>query len=280
MYSLDMVARMSTARSGDVFGPYRLEEALGEGRMGVVFRATDVRDDRAVALKLLRPELAEDRAYVRRFVREGDIALQLRHPHVVSVLERGESGGALYLAAEFVPGRQLAEVVVERPLDEAEAARIAAQIASALDAVHAHGLVHRDVKPANVIVTPSGTALLTDFGVARGEADTTLTKAGHVVGTVDYLAPEVIRGEPATPSSDIYSLGCLAYECVSGKPPFADRTVVDACLAHLRDDPPPLDTVAPPFAESLLRALAKDPAARPPTATGYARLLRAAARDR
>jgi eukaryotic-like serine/threonine-protein kinase len=275
-----MVGPVSTARPGDLVGSYRLEHALGEGRMGLVFRATDIRDGRDVALKLLRPELFADRAYVRRFIREGDIALQLRHPHVVSVLERGESRGALYLAAEFVPGRQLAEVVAERQLDAAEAARIAAQVASALDAVHAHGLVHRDVKPANVIVTPSGTALLTDFGVARGDADTTLTKAGHVVGTVDYLAPEVIRGEPATPASDVYSLGCLVYECVAGRAPFADRPVVDACLAHLRDDPPPLPAVTPPFAESLFRALAKDPAARPSTATGYARLLRAAARDR
>jgi serine/threonine-protein kinase len=248
--------------------------------MGVVFRATDGRDGRKVALKLLRSELADDPAYVRRFVREGEIALELRHPHVVSVLERGESSGALYLAAEFVAGRPLAEVVAEGVLNAAEAARITAQLAGALDAVHELGLVHRDIKPANVILTPSGTALLTDFGVARGAADATLTKAGHVVGTVDYLAPEVIRGEPATPSSDIYSLGCLVYECISGRPPFAHLPVVDACLAHLRDAPPPLRGVTQPFADSLLHALAKVPAARPATAMAYARLLRTAARAR
>ena len=152
----------------------------------------------------------------------------------------------------------------------------------ALDALHGLGLVHRDVKPANVLLDGDGHALLADFGVARGHAHTALTRVGRTVGTPDYLAPEVIRGGRATPASDLYGLGCLAYECATGAPPFAEkRTIGDVCVAHLQEDPPdPGRRRALPLAlvSSLLTALAKDPARRPATGAAYARLLRAGAK--
>jgi serine/threonine-protein kinase len=256
---------------GGRLGRYRLEEELGRGSMGTVFRA--VRDDGAVvALKIASPELAGDAVYRRRFEREGRIAAALAHPHLVEVLEAGEEDGRPYLASRLVAGRTLAaRIADDGPLADVETVRLVAELASALDALHERGLIHRDVKPANILLGPSGAAALADFGLARGAADTVLTQAGRVSGTVDYLAPEVIRGSPATSASDIYALGCLAYECLAGEPPFADRTVADAILAHLEAEPEPLDS---PLSPVVLLALAKAPADRPPTATAYALMLR------
>ncbi|HEX2110616.1 MAG TPA: serine/threonine-protein kinase [Gaiellaceae bacterium] len=263
-------------------GPYRLEEVLGEGRMGVVYRAVRDADGAVVALKVLRRELSDDHAYVRRFEREGEIASGLDHPHLVPVVDRGNAEGRRFLAARYVRGRSLAERLGESPLVPLELARVVAHVGSALDELHRRGLVHRDVKPANILLDERDAAVLTDFGVARGAADSTLTRIGRVVGTVDYLAPEVIRGSSATAASDIYSLGCVAYECAVGRPPFGERSVPEACAAHLREPPPDPGSLNPDLPAALVRALltalAKDPARRPATGAAYGRLLLAAAK--
>ena len=159
-----------------------------------------------------------------------------------------------------------------------ETVRLVAEIAAGLDALHRGGVVHRDVKPSNVMVREDGSAALTDFGLAKGAAYTVLTRPGEVLGTLDYLAPELIRGGAATAASDVYALGCVAFECLAGTPPFADRSLFGVATAHLEDDPPdPPASTAVSWA--LLRALEKDPAARPPTATMYAHLLHSASRE-
>jgi serine/threonine protein kinase len=250
--------------------------------MGIVFRARRERDGENVALKILREELAEDELYRRRFEREARIASELANEHVVPVVDFGEASGRLYIAARYVQGPSLSErIASEGTLSLAEAVRLVSDLSDALDALHARGLVHRDVKPANVMVDERGAAALTDFGLARGIADTVLTKTGAVVGTVDYLAPELIRGQQASHSSDVYALGCLVYECLAGAPPFADRAYVETLVAHVRDEPRDLTDFRGDLPESVswavLKALAKDAADRPATATAYARLLRASA---
>ena len=250
----------------------------------MVFRAVREGEEEGtpVALKVLRHELADDASYVRRFAREGEVALAVDHPNLVRVLEHGEACGRLYLASRYVPGPTLAERLDRGPLSARAAARAVADVGAGLDALHRLGLVHRDVKPANVLFDADGRALLTDFGVARGAAHETLTKTGRVVGTIDYLAPELIRGERATSATDIYALGCLAYEALTGAPPFGDRPVADACLAHLREAPadPAAAGVPPELAALVVTALAKDASRRPATGSAYGRLLRAAARAR
>jgi serine/threonine-protein kinase len=271
----------SSLRSGARLGPYVLEEMLGEGSMGIVFRAS--RDDgTVVALKILRPELSGDDGYRRRFEREGRIASSLTHPHLVEVVDTGETNGWTYLAARYVPGESLAaRLEREGPLPVETVVRIAGEVGTALDTLHASDLVHRDVKPSNVMLSDTG-AELTDFGVARTTADSVLTAPGRVVGTVDYLAPEVIRGETAEPPADLYALGCLLYECVAGAPPFGSRPLAEAAVAHVSEEPPdpsPARRDLPrQFWAALQHGLAKDPADRPPTATAYALMLRVSAK--
>ena len=250
--------------------------------MGVVFRARRKTDEEDVALKILRDELAGNELYRRRFEREARIASELVHEHVVPVVDFGEASGRLYLAARYVRGVSLSERIDSQGvLSVAEALRLASDLAGALDALHARGLVHRDVKPANVMIDERGAAALTDFGLARGLADTVLTEPGVVVGTVDYLAPELIQGQRADGASDVYALGCLLYESLAGASPFAGRPFVQTLVAHVRDQPRDLhqlrDDVPDSVSWAVLKALAKDPAQRPPTATAYARLLRASA---
>jgi serine/threonine-protein kinase len=272
-------ASSPSPRAGDRIAGYVLEEGLGEGGMGVVFRAVRERDGEVVALKVLRAELADDAVHVRRFEREGRTAAGLAHPHLVTVLDAGVSDGVLYLVTRYVDGVALARILESGPLGAGSVVRLAAGIGSALDALHRGGLLHRDVKPENILVDTGGRSHLTDFGVARGEADTALTSTGRVVGTVDYLAPEVIRGEPASPASDVYALGCVVHACLAGAPPFGDLDFAETCLAHLNAPPPDLRKVRGDVPEALLwaagRALAKDPAERPATGAAYARLLRA-----
>jgi serine/threonine-protein kinase len=259
---------------GDRFGPYLLEEELGRGSMGTVYRAS--REGSQVALKVLRYELSSDTTFRRRFEREGRIAASLTHPHVVEVIDAGEAHGLPYLASRLVVGRSLAERLEETgPLPDDELARLASEVSTALDVLHERGLVHRDVKPANVMIDGEGRAALADYGLARGAADSVLTTPGRVSGTIDYVAPELIRGAPATPASDIYALGCLVYECATGAPPFADRPVAETIVAHLTEEPRP---PASPLGPAILQALAKTPEGRPPTATTYALMLRVSLR--
>jgi serine/threonine protein kinase len=268
---------------GDRLGPYRLEHVLGEGAMGIVFEATHEPDNEVVALKVLRPELSGDETYRQRFAREGQIAGRLSHKHLVTVMDAGEADGHPYLATRYVVGQTLAELLeTAGPLPLAPLLKLAAEIATGLDTLHNEGLVHRDVKPANIMLDKSGTSFLTDFGLARGAAATVLTKPGHVVGTLDYLAPEVIKGQPAGSAADIYALGCVTYECMAGRPPFGGGSFVEATLASLQDEPTDpcagRDDLPPALSFAVLQALAKSPGDRPPTAAAYALMLRISAR--
>lgn len=263
---------------GDTLGPYRLEELLGEGGMGLVFRAVRESDGQQVALKVMRFELIEDPVFGRRFEQEARAASEVRDPHLVPVLEAGQADGRRFLAVAFIPGGTLEDHLEERErLDVAETARHAADVGAGLDALHQAGIVHRDLKPSNIIVGADGTAMLTDFGLAKGRAYTVLTKPGQVMGTIDYLAPELIKGEAASPATDIYALGCTMYECVTGQPPFADKEGIAIGLAHVGEPPPDprglRDDLPDAFADALLAALAKEPGQRPATASEYGRRL-------
>ena len=256
---------------GDRVGPYAVEALIGRGSMGVVFRARNGDGD-VVALKILPPELAEDSTFRTRFDRESRIARSVRHPNIVEVVDAGVADGLAFLAMELVPGRTLAERIEQAGTFEPdEVVKLVAEIGAALDVLHDDGLVHRDVKPANVLLDERGTALLTDFGLARAAADTVLTQPGRVSGTADYLAPELILGEAPSAGSDLYALGCLAYECLTGEPPFGARPIAELVVAHLQEEPPPLDS---PLGEAISWALRKNAADRPPTASAFALMLR------
>jgi len=267
---------------GERLGPYVLDTVLGEGAIGVVFRAV-ADDGSVVALKVLKRQLSRDDVYLRRFIREARVARSVRHRRLVPILDLGAARGYHYLAVAYVDGGSLRDRLdADGPLEVDEAIELAAQVASAIDALHAQGIVHRDVKPANVMLDGCGGAWVTDFGLAKGPAYTVLTAPGQVMGTLDYIAPELIRGEEAGPPGDVYALGCLVYECLAGTPPFGDRHVLDVVNAHLESMPPDLTAHRPdvprPLAEVLDGAMAKHPAERPRTATAFAHLLRAASR--
>jgi serine/threonine protein kinase len=268
---------------GDELGPYRLEAVLGEGGMGLVFRAVRAPDGQTVALKILKRDLCANDVYRQRFVHEARSASAVRHPHLVPILDASEHDGRPYLAVEFVEGRTLADrLASDGPLPLGDLLRLVDEIASALDALHEAEIVHRDVKPSNVLLrADDGAALLADFGLAKGRAYTLLTQAGQVLGTIDYLAPELIRGQPATPATDLYAFGCVVYQCTTGQPLFGGRSMLQVGLAHLAETPPtptgPELDRSPALAGVLLEPLEKDPARRPASATAYARALRAAA---
>jgi serine/threonine-protein kinase len=269
-------------RAGDRVGSYRVEARLGDGASGVVYRAVREPDGLVVALKVLRAELSADETYRRRFAHEARAAAEVDHRHLVRVLSSGEAGGRSYLAAEYVAGQTLAaRLDAEGGLPLDQILRLASELGAGLDALHGAGLVHRDVKPSNVMIDRDGAAMLGDFGLAKGRAYTVLTRPGALVGTLDYLAPEVIGGAPAGPASDLYALGCVVFECMAGVPPFADRVGLQVGMAHLRDEPP--DPVADRadlpamLGWAVRRALAKDPNRRPPSAGALAHMLRMAA---
>jgi serine/threonine-protein kinase len=240
---------------------YDVVELLGEGAGGVVYRATD--GTREVALKVLR---SADPTAQKRFAREARLAAESRSRHLVEILEVGDD----YLVMPFYAGGSLASRV---PLSVAETTRLAAELGRGLDALHAHGVIHRDVKPANVLLDADGAAVLTDFGLARGADSTQLTREGQLVGSLHYLAPELIEGGPATTASDLYALGCLLYECIAGAPPFAGRGDAEIGYAHLVEPPPDPCPERPELSAALLTALAKTPQTRPTTATALARML-------
>jgi serine/threonine protein kinase len=268
---------------GDRLGPYELERELGEGASGVVFRALREPDGTTVAVKVLRPGLSRDPVYRQRFLREARIANQVQHRHLVPVLDAGEHDGFTFLASAFFDGGSLADLLAaDGRLALGECVRLALEISGGLAALHERGIVHRDVKPGNVMLDRHGTSALTDFGLAKGAAYTVLTRPGQWLGTLDYLAPELIEGSEATPGSDIYALGCLVYECVTGAAPFSERRALEVAVAHLEDEPRSprerRDTVSEELSWAILRALAKDPAQRPPTARSFARIVNAASK--
>jgi serine/threonine protein kinase len=266
---------------GTNVGSYRIEAVLGIGGMGRVYRAVGS-DGEPVALKLVRSDLAEDSVFRRRFEREAKIAQEVKNPHVVPVLDTGEHGGVPYLSQQFIEGGSLEQKLKrEGRLDVSTTLAICAQVADGLDALFAGGMVHRDVKPGNVLLDTDGTALITDFGLAKDNQATVLTRPGQALGSMDYMSPEQIRGEEVTAATDVYALGCVLCECLTGTPPFADRQGMRVLWAQLQDDPPDpttgLDGVAPALGPAILCALEKDIAKRPQSAGEYARLLYEAA---
>jgi ABC-type branched-subunit amino acid transport system substrate-binding protein len=253
-----------TVAPGTAFAGYRVEAEVGRGGMGVVYRAIDTRLDRPVALKLIAPQLAEDPRFRERFLRESRLAAAIDHGNVLPIYEAGEHEGQLFLAMRFVQGSDLKALLrTRKTLPVEEALSILGRVADALDAAHAKGLVHRDVKPANVLLDERGHPYLSDFGLTK-EAGGASTQTGHIVGTLDYLAPEQIRGEEIDGRTDEYALACMLYECVAGRPPFARPTEAEVLWAHMQEDPPSLrghEALDPVLA----KGLAKDRTERYPT---------------
>jgi len=219
------------------FGRYRLDRLLGRGSAGEVWLAYDPADARTVALKILSGSAAEDADYRRRFEREARIGAHLDNPHIAPIHRFGEYAGRLYLDMAYIPGVDLARLVRSSAMEPVEAVELTSQIAEALDAAHAAGLVHRDVKPANIIMHTSGFAYLIDFGIARAAGQTTITATGFTVGTLAYMAPERFTGHGDS-RSDVYSLACVLYECLTARRPFGDTDAVRQLHAHLHEAPP------------------------------------------
>jgi len=257
-----------------IIAGYRIEEVLGRGGMGVVYRARQLALDREVAIKLIATDRAQDPVFRERFKSESRIAASIEHANVIPVYEAGEDDGLLFIAMRLVDGFDLGQLLARvGALAPERAARITLQIAWALDAAHARGLIHRDVKPANVLLTLGDPehAYLTDFGLAKHvEAHTRITRADQWVGTLDYLSPEQIRGEPLTPSADIYSLTCLLYHCLAGQPPFTRESEAATMWAHVTAPPPSITAARSDLPDELdaiiTRGMAKDPLERFPTA--------------
>jgi serine/threonine-protein kinase len=264
--------------AGDTLGDYVLEERLGEGGMGLVFRAQRTSDGETVAVKVMKLDLLDDETSRRRFLHEARAAADVRHQCLVPIHDVGEVEGRLFIVVAYVAGPALdVRIRDEGTLTPAETVVVAHGIGSALDALHERGIVHRDVKASNVLLD-DGTPMLTDFGLAKGSSYTVLTQPGQVLGTLEYMAPELIKGAPATPASDIYALGCLVYQCVAGKTPFGDRSVFEVGIAHLDEEPaPPGDR--PILAEAVLTALRKEPSERPASGTEYAAAVERAVGD-
>jgi serine/threonine protein kinase len=267
---------VADALIGASFAGYRVDDLVGRGGMGVVYRATDASLERSVALKLLAPELARDESFRRRFATESKVAASLDHPNVIPIYQAGEHDGVLYLAMRFVRGEDLRRRLQrEGLLEPGVAAGLVGQVGSALDAAHEAGLVHRDVKPANVLLDAHDHAYLTDFGLTKRLASETVeTRTGQILGTLDYIAPEQIRGEPLGPYTDVYALACMTVHLLTGEVPFTVNTEEGKLWAHLSELPPPVSKrrAGLPLALDavLSRAMAKDPALRHYTAGEFA----------
>jgi serine/threonine-protein kinase len=244
---------------GKVLAGYRIEERIGRGGMGLVYRAEHLNLRRRAAIKIIAPELAETSGFHERFNREARIAAALQHPNIVTVYDAGDEDGLLYLAMQYIEGSDLSSVLRSQGrLRPYRALDVCRQVAAALDAAHAQGLIHRDVKPANVLIE-GRTAFLTDFGLTKRieGTQTNLTKAGDVVGTIHYVAPEQIEGGRVDARTDIYSLGCLVYHCLTGELPFARDTDVAVIYAHLSEEPPRISSVRPELPGGLDAVIAK-----------------------
>jgi eukaryotic-like serine/threonine-protein kinase len=262
-------------------GRYRVGALLAAGGMGEVWAARDLLLDRPVAVKLLGGALAGDGRAAERLRREARAAGRLDHPNIARVLDLGEHGGRPYLVMELLEGESLAARIDRAgPMAPAEAARVVAAVADALQAAHSAGVVHRDVKPGNVFLTSGGEVKVLDFGIASAAGEAALT-TGDLLGTAAYLAPERAMGRPATPAADLYSLGVVLYELLAGRRPFQGGSDIELAMAQVNARPASLGLVAPSTPPSLVaaceQAMAKDPAARPPSAAAFARLLRSPA---
>jgi serine/threonine protein kinase len=274
--------------TGSQIASYQLVEQIGRGGMAVVYRARDIRLDRWVALKVLAPDLARDQTFRQRFIRESRAAAAVDHPNIIPIFEAGEADGVLFIAMRYVAGPDVRSLIDQAgALPTARAIGLVTQVASALDAAHAHGLVHRDVKPANMLLNhrsetgPADHVYLSDFGVSKqSEATSNLTVTGQLVGTLDYLAPEQVEGGPVDGRADVYSLACAAFEMLSGTPPFKRDQGLAVLWAQLSAAPPALTNwrpdLPPAIDQVIAKALAKAPGDRYETCVGFALSLQGA----
>ena len=267
-------------RNGQQLAGYRVEEQLASGGMGVVYRATQLSLDRTVALKVLAPHLSSDAEFAERFRREAALQARLEHPNIVTVYETGESEEGLFLAMQFVEGTDLKRLIEAGDLSPEHALRILEQVAAALDAAHEGGLVHRDIKPQNVLVDGRGRAYLADFGLTKSSGSRGITRTGAYLGSLDYVSPEQVRGDEVTSATDRYAFAAVLYEALAGEVPFPRETEAALLYAHVSEPPPRLSERRPGLPPSvddvLARGLAKDPAGRYPTATQLIRDAQAA----
>ncbi len=256
---------MSTgsSRVGSTFGKYTLNRLLGKGGMGEVYEAYDNEKRRSVALKILAEQYSQDEQFRTRFQRESYAAAVLQEPHVIPIHDWGEIDGNLYIDMRLVKGQTLHDLIEQGPIEPKRAVAIVNQVAEALDAAHSERLIHRDVKPQNIIITPGDFAYLLDFGIAEAQGDTRLTVAGYQIGSFDYMAPERFGDHPTTPAADVYSLACVLHEALTGKRPFPGGSVEQIMGAHIATPPPRPSTVNPSipiaFDEIITRGMAKNP---------------------
>ena len=265
---------------GKTLGKYQVLEEIGRGGMGAVYKGYDPHLGRPVAIKVLAPHLVWEQEFVSRFLREARAAARLQHPNIVTIFDVGEQDGVYYTVMEYVDGRPLNEIVEPGGTLPAErVATILGQVASALDSAHRQGLVHRDVKPGNILVKAGDQAVLTDFGIARALSETRMTRTGMMIGTPGYISPEQIRGDDVGPAADQYALGVVAYELLAGIPPFRGDTA-RLLYAHASEAPPPLCAANPRVSGAvqavIMRALAKQPGERWPGVVTFATYLEAA----
>ncbi len=263
------------SRVGTTFGKYRITRLLGKGGGGAVYEAYDTGKGRTVALKILAEEFSNDATFRTRFQRESQAAAVLQEPHVIPIHDWGEIDGSLYIDMRLVQGQTLLDLIANGPLEPALAVAIIGQVGEALDAAHAEGLIHRDVKPQNIIVTPADFVYLVDFGIAEAKGDPRLTTAGTQIGTLNYMAPERFSNEATTSAVDVYSMACVLYESLTGDAPFAGDHLEKLVAAHIAS-PPPRPSAANPRVPAALddvvtRGMAKHPDDRYGTAGGLGR---------
>lgn len=258
---------------GQLYGDrYRLQLRIATGGMGEVWQAEDELILRQCAIKILKEEYLDDPMFLERFRSEAKSAALVEHEGIANIFDYGEDTGAAYLVMELVPGESMSRLIErEKKLSEEQVLDIVAQTSRALGAAHARGLVHRDIKPGNLLITPDGKVKITDFGIARVGDQVPLTKTGQVMGTVQYLAPEQATGKPSTPATDLYALGVVAYEALSGKRPFTGENQMAIAMAHINEMPPALpESIDPRVQNLVLSCLAKKPNQRPESANSLA----------
>ncbi len=249
---------------GTTLAGYQVSGILGQGGMGVVYEATQISLNRTVALKVLAPHLSDDISFRERFRREGQIQAGIDHDHIVTVYEAGESEHGFFIAMRLIRGPNLKDMIVARQLDPGRTLRILSPIADALDMAHEAGLIHRDIKPQNILVGGRDQAFLADFGLTKATGEQSLTRTGQFVGTFDYISPEQIKGDRATTQSDVYSLAAVLYECFTGVVPYPKDSEAAVLYAHMADPPPKITDHRPELPatldEVIATGMAKEPA--------------------